>query len=87
MIEWKNTSNRKERKFKLYWSQAKDDITHHDIFRMYMGTSEDRAVIAKYCIKDCKLVNLLINKSTHESLTNGGKKGPRMDELTNIKYS
>jgi len=46
----------------IFWSQAKDDIGPKDIFRLQKGTSEDRAIIAKYCIKDCKLVNLLINK-------------------------
>lgn len=46
----------------LFWSQAKDDISAKDIFRLQMGNSADRAIVAKYCIKDCKLVNLLINK-------------------------
>lgn len=59
---WCATENRKNRKFKLYWSQAKDDIGPKDIFRMFNGTSAERAIVAKYCIKDCKLVNLLIDK-------------------------
>jgi len=46
----------------IYWSQAKDDITPKDIFRLQKGSSKDRAIVAKYCIKDCKLVNILINK-------------------------
>lgn len=46
----------------LYWSQAKDDVSAKDIFRLQMGNSADRAIVAKYCVKDCKLVNLLINK-------------------------
>jgi DNA polymerase elongation subunit (family B) len=46
----------------IYWSQAKDDIGPKDIFRLQKGNSKDRAIVAKYCIKDCKLVNLLINK-------------------------
>ncbi len=60
--EWVETINRKERKFKLFWSQAKDDVGPKDIFRMYNGTSEERAIVAKYCIKDCTLINLLIDK-------------------------
>jgi DNA polymerase elongation subunit (family B) len=46
----------------LYWSQAKDDVGPKDIFRLYRGNSNDRAIVAKYCVKDCRLVNLLINK-------------------------
>jgi DNA polymerase elongation subunit (family B) len=46
----------------IFWSQAKDDITPKDIFRLQKGSSRDRAIVAKYCIKDCKLVNILINK-------------------------
>jgi len=46
----------------IYWSQAKDDVGPKDIFKLQKGTPNDRAIIAKYCIKDCKLVNLLINK-------------------------
>ncbi len=60
--EWINTINRKERKFKLFWSQAKDDVGPKDIFRMFNGTSAERAIVAKYCIKDCTLINLLIDK-------------------------
>ena len=51
-----------QEKVKLFWSQAKDDVGPKDIFRLQKGTSKDRSIIAKYCIKDCKLVNLLINK-------------------------
>ncbi len=46
----------------IYWSQAKDDVGPKDIFRLQKGNSDDRAIVAKYCVKDCKLVNLLINK-------------------------
>jgi DNA polymerase elongation subunit (family B) len=46
----------------IFWSQAKDDIGPKDIFKCQKGTSDDRSIIAKYCIKDCKLVSLLINK-------------------------
>jgi DNA polymerase elongation subunit (family B) len=46
----------------IYWSQAKDDVGPKDIFRLQKGTPEDRAIVAKYCVKDCRLVNLLIGK-------------------------
>ena len=59
--EW-SVQSKKDRKFKLYWSQAKDDISVKEIFKMFKGTPDDRSIIAKYCIKDCKLVNLLIDK-------------------------
>jgi DNA polymerase elongation subunit (family B) len=59
--EW-TKSNRKERKFKLFWSQAKDDVGPQDIFRMFNGTSAERSIVAKYCVKDCTLINLLIDK-------------------------
>jgi DNA polymerase elongation subunit (family B) len=48
---------------KIRWCLAKDDVTPKDIFRMTNGTSDDRAVIAKYCIQDCNLVHYLFNKS------------------------
>jgi DNA polymerase elongation subunit (family B) len=48
---------------KIRWCLAKDDVTPKDIFRMTNGTSEDRSVIAKYCIQDCNLVHYLFNKS------------------------
>jgi len=46
----------------LFWSQAKDDIGPKEIFSYQMMGSKERAIVAKYCIKDCSLVNLLINK-------------------------
>ena len=46
----------------ISWSQAKDDVGPKDIFRLQKGSPSDRAIVAKYCVKDCKLVNLLINK-------------------------
>ncbi len=46
----------------INWSQAKDDVGPKDIFRLQKGSANDRAIVAKYCVKDCKLVNLLINK-------------------------
>ena len=46
----------------IYWSQAKDDVGPKDIFKFFKGSPEERAIVAKYCVKDCRLVNLLINK-------------------------
>jgi len=46
----------------IHWSQAKDDVSPKDIFRLQKGSPDDRAIVAKYCIKDCKLVSLLLNK-------------------------
>jgi len=51
-----------ESEYKLIWSQAKDDVGPKDIFRLWQGTPKDRGIVAKYCVKDCRLVGLLINK-------------------------
>lgn len=46
-----------------YWTQAKDDLKYSVLFEMQKnGTNADRAIIAKYCIKDCVLCNVLMNK-------------------------
>jgi len=47
---------------KIYWSQAKDDVGPKEIFKFQKGSPKDRSIVAKYCVKDCKLVNLLMNK-------------------------
>lgn len=47
---------------KIRWALAKDDVTPKDIFRLTQGTSADRAIVAKYCIQDCNLVQYLLNK-------------------------
>jgi DNA polymerase elongation subunit (family B) len=44
------------------WSQAKDDVSPKDIFRLHAGTAADRAKVAKYCIQDCDLVMELFQK-------------------------
>jgi len=49
-------------KYDVYWSQAKDDISPKDIFRLQKGSSKDRAIIAQYCLQDCELCNKLMNK-------------------------
>ena len=50
------------KKYKVYWCQAKDDVSPNDIFRMQKETSKARSIIAKYCLQDCSLCNKLINK-------------------------
>lgn len=49
-------------KCKIFWCQAKDDISHHDIFACLNGTKSQRQKIAKYCIQDCVLLNTLMSK-------------------------
>ena len=47
------------------WCIAKDDVTPQEIFKMTNGPASNsgtRAIIAKYCIQDCKLVQHLFNK-------------------------
>lgn len=61
-VEGKIEKDILEQKVKVFWSQAKDDIHHTDIFRLQKGTSKDRAIIAKYCIQDCELVIKLMAK-------------------------
>jgi DNA polymerase elongation subunit (family B) len=48
---------------KVRWCLAKDDVSPKDIFKLSNGSSEDRAIVAKYCIQDCNLVHYLFNKS------------------------
>jgi DNA polymerase elongation subunit (family B) len=50
------------RGYKIFWCQAKDDIGPNEIFKLQDGSADDRAIIAKYCIQDCALCNLLISK-------------------------
>jgi len=57
-----NTDEFMNRGYKVYWSQAKDDISPNDIFRLQEGSDDDRALIAKYCVQDCALCNKLISK-------------------------
>jgi DNA polymerase elongation subunit (family B) len=44
------------------WGLAKDDVSPKEIFACQKGTSADRAKIAKYCVQDCALCNMLIIK-------------------------
>ena len=47
----------------IKWCVSKDDVTPQDIFRLTNGTSKDRAIVAKYCIQDCNLVQHLMVKT------------------------
>ncbi len=47
---------------KLSWSLAKDDVSPKDIFRLTAGSDADRAVVAKYCLQDCHVLQYLCNK-------------------------
>ncbi|XWV26107.1 B-family DNA polymerase [Tupanvirus soda lake] len=48
---------------KVYWTFAKDDM-HHTLINKYFKEGDPKRIrqIAKYCLKDCKLVNLLLAK-------------------------
>jgi DNA polymerase elongation subunit (family B) len=44
------------------WAQVKDDVSPKDIFRFHRGTSQERGIVARYCLQDCDLVMELFNK-------------------------
>lgn len=46
----------------FFIGDKKDDLKPHEIFEKFKGSSTDRAIIAKYCIQDCALVNKLLHK-------------------------
>ena len=46
----------------LRWSLGKDDVTPQDIFRLTNQGPTERAIVAKYCIKDTTLVQDLMRK-------------------------
>jgi DNA polymerase elongation subunit (family B) len=48
--------------YSVYWTQSKDDISPPQLFKLFKGDKYDRAVIAKYCIQDCALCNILMSK-------------------------
>lgn len=51
-----------DRKWEVFWCQAKDDVGPQDIFRLFREDSKGRGIIAKYCEKDCTLCNRLMAK-------------------------
>jgi DNA polymerase elongation subunit (family B) len=46
----------------IFIGSKKDDLKPKEIFEKFKGGSDDRCVIAKYCIQDCLLVNKLLHK-------------------------
>ena len=46
----------------IKWGLAKDDLTPKDLFRMANEGAAERAIVAKYCIQDCNLVQQLFSK-------------------------
>ena len=50
------------KKYKISWSQAKDDVSPQDIFRLQDEGPDERRIIATYCIQDCILCNKLLEK-------------------------
>ena len=46
----------------IFIGDKKDDVTPKQIFEFQRQTSDKRAIIAKYCIKDCVLLIDLMNK-------------------------
>lgn len=44
------------------WAIVKDDLSPAEMFKLHLGTAEDRATIAKYCVQDCALVLDLFRK-------------------------
>ena len=47
---------------KVKWGIAKDDVPPQEIFRLSNGDDLDRGIVAMYCIKDCRLVQDIIDK-------------------------
>lgn len=46
----------------IRWALVKDDVDHHDIFRLSNGTDADRATVAAYCVQDTRLPLHLMRK-------------------------
>ena len=47
---------------RVRWGLAKDDVTPQDIFRLTKEGPAEKAIIAKYCIQDCNLVQQILRK-------------------------
>ena len=47
---------------RVRWGLAKDDVTPKQIFTLARGDQHDRAVVAKYCVQDCRLPMHIFNK-------------------------
>ena len=53
------TNNKKN---KVCWCHAKDDVSPNEMFKLFKGSDDDRGIIAKYCVMDCVLVTKLMEK-------------------------
>jgi DNA polymerase elongation subunit (family B) len=47
---------------KYSWCESKDDMPISELFRLQLGSAEDRAVVGRYCVQDCELVSRLCEK-------------------------
>ena len=47
---------------KCRWGLAKDDVTPAQIFEFQGKDAHHRGIVAKYCIQDCRLCNILMDK-------------------------
>lgn len=45
-----------------FTGEKKRDVSPKDIFRLHAGDAADRAVVADYCVQDCELCNMLLEK-------------------------
>lgn len=48
---------------RVRWCLAKDDVSPSEIFRLTNGSADDRAIVGKYCLQDCFLLNHMFNKT------------------------
>ena len=73
-VKFKGEINYDKNLYTLKWSMAKDDLPPQEIFNYQIKDSYHRSLIAKYCIKDCILVNFLMEKldvlSTNFAMSN-----------------
>ena len=47
---------------KIRWCLAKDDVSPQDIFRLTNQGPKEIAIVGKYCVQDCRLVQNLLTK-------------------------
>jgi len=46
----------------VFLGDNKHDLKPNEIFQKFKGSSEDRCIIAKYCLQDCALCNRMLHK-------------------------
>ena len=47
---------------KCRWGLAKDDVSPAQIFEFQTKGAKHRSIVAKYCVQDCRLCNILMDK-------------------------